>query len=116
MILPPKFRHRTLTDSKQLSATQRAEVFEDLMNRGDLWWAVSNAENDEIDRQPRQKRKRFAAEAMPLSGKTAGDAYHAKGVGARTDREVFDMDNLRRRHQRGRHNIRFSGKSYGKDA
>ena len=50
MILPPKFRHRTLTDSKQLSATQRAEVFEDLMNRGDLWWAVSIAENDEIDR------------------------------------------------------------------
>ena len=50
VILPPKFRHRTLTDSKQLTANQREEVFEDLMKRGDLCWAVSIAENDEIDR------------------------------------------------------------------
>lgn len=50
VILPAKFRHRTLTDSKQLSAKHREEIYAELMKRGDLCWAVSIAENEEIDR------------------------------------------------------------------
>ena len=50
VILPPKFRHRTLTDSKQLSTKQREEIYCELLGRGDVCWAVSVAENEEIDR------------------------------------------------------------------
>lgn len=50
VILPPKFRHRTLTDSKQLTPRQREQIYQDLVGCGDLCWAVSIAESDEIDR------------------------------------------------------------------
>jgi len=41
-ILPPKFKHKTLTDSKQLSEKQREEIYAELTaNPAFLWQLVS---------------------------------------------------------------------------
>src|SRR5689334_15322708 len=40
VILPDRFRHRTLRDSKQLSAKQREEIYAELTGRKDVFWAV----------------------------------------------------------------------------
>jgi ribonuclease HII len=49
VILPPDFRHETLTDSKQLSEKQRYEL-RPLIEREALAWALGRAEAEEIDR------------------------------------------------------------------
>jgi len=41
VILPQGFRHKTLTDSKQLSETQREEIYAELSGRPDVHWAVA---------------------------------------------------------------------------
>jgi ribonuclease HII len=50
VILPEKFRHRTLTDSKQLSAPRREEIYAEIVAHGEIVWAVSIVEVEEIDR------------------------------------------------------------------
>jgi len=51
VILPDKFRHKVLTDSKQLSAAVREELYVELTAEGcGVVWAVSIADHDEIDR------------------------------------------------------------------
>lgn len=50
VILPEKFRHRTLRDSKQLSEKQREEIHGELTSRADVAWAVELVGNEEIDR------------------------------------------------------------------
>jgi ribonuclease HII len=50
VILPEKFRHRTLTDSKKLSAARRDEIYEELTRHDGVSWAVSIVEVEEIDR------------------------------------------------------------------
>src|SRR4051812_44435373 len=50
VILPPRFKHKVLTDSKQLSEQQREEIFEELTGRPDVMWSVSQSETVEIDR------------------------------------------------------------------
>lgn len=51
VILPEKFRHPVLTDSKQLSAAVRDEIYAELTAPGAVVaWAVSIADNEEIDR------------------------------------------------------------------
>jgi ribonuclease HII len=50
VILPEKFRHRTLTDSKQLSPQRREELFRELTTHDGVVWAVAVVEVDEIDR------------------------------------------------------------------
>ncbi len=49
-ILPRKFRHGCLRDSKQLSATQREEIFNELTTRPDVAWACAVVESQQIDR------------------------------------------------------------------
>lgn len=49
VILPKKFRHRKLNDSKQMSKEQRMEVREDIMKKA-LAWAVAEVSHTEIDR------------------------------------------------------------------
>jgi ribonuclease HII len=70
VILPLKFRHRTLTDSKQLNAIQREEVYRELVSRADVCWSVSVAENEEIDRfnilQATHESMRRAVRALPI--------------------------------------------------
>ena len=51
VVLPDGFRHKVLTDSKQLSAAVRDALYAELTAPGcGVLWAVSVAESDEIDR------------------------------------------------------------------
>jgi len=48
-ILPPKFRHKTLNDSKQLSEAQRNEIYAELTANPEFHWAVGISDVDVID-------------------------------------------------------------------
>ncbi len=50
VILPKKFRHRRLNDSKQLSPELREEIYRALISNPDLSWAVGIVDSVEIDR------------------------------------------------------------------
>jgi ribonuclease HII len=50
VILPARFSHRVLTDSKKLSEKHREEIYAELTGRPDVIWAVDIADVDEIDR------------------------------------------------------------------
>lgn len=50
VILPEKFRHKTLNDSKQLQPDSREEIYVDLTSSGELVWAVGIVDHIEIDR------------------------------------------------------------------
>ncbi len=49
MILPQKFRHKTLNDSKQLSEEQREEIYAELTANPDIHWAIGVSEVEVID-------------------------------------------------------------------
>lgn len=49
-ILPERFRHKTLNDSKKLSAEVREKIYAELTARADVAWAVCVVEVEEIDR------------------------------------------------------------------
>ncbi|MEZ0259182.1 MAG: ribonuclease HII [Chthoniobacter sp.] len=50
VILPEKFRHKKLNDSKKLSAEHRESIYVELTARPDVSWTVCVVEVDEIDR------------------------------------------------------------------
>ncbi len=50
VILPEKFRHRRLNDSKQLAPELRGEIYHALISNPDLSWAVGIVDSIEIDR------------------------------------------------------------------
>ena len=50
VILPDKFRHKILTDSKQLSAATRDAIYEEFMALTGLVWSVCVVDHEEIDR------------------------------------------------------------------
>jgi len=50
VILPEKFRHSRLNDSKQLSPELREEIYHALISNPDLSWAVAIVDSIEIDR------------------------------------------------------------------
>ncbi len=49
-ILPRKFKHAVLRDSKQLSHRQLESIYEELTSRADVFWAVAAVDSVEIDR------------------------------------------------------------------
>jgi len=49
-ILPERFRHRKLKDSKQLSPELREEIYQSLTNHSEIVWAVGVVDSLEIDR------------------------------------------------------------------
>ena len=49
-ILPEKFRHRKLKDSKQLAAELREEIYAELTGNAQIIWAVGVVDHLEIDR------------------------------------------------------------------
>src|SRR5712691_1441716 len=49
VILPEKFRHRTLNDSKQLLPEKREEIYYELMANDAIAWAVGVVDSVEID-------------------------------------------------------------------
>jgi hypothetical protein len=64
-----------------------------------------------------RERMRFAAGAMPLSGEAARNSHYAKRTVARVERELLDMNDLGRRHQRWAQSVMMvQARSYGKDA
>ena len=50
VILPERFRHPVLNDSKKLTAPQRECLFAELTAHAEIHWALAVVEHDEIDR------------------------------------------------------------------
>jgi ribonuclease HII len=50
VVLPEKFRHRRLNDSKQLGPELREEIYSDLVSNPDIIWTVGMIDSIEIDR------------------------------------------------------------------
>jgi ribonuclease HII len=50
VVLPEKFRHRVLTDSKQLTERQREQLYLELTTCVGVAWCVASVEHTEIDR------------------------------------------------------------------
>ena len=50
VILPAKYQHKILNDSKQLSAGAREELYAELIGHREVIWALAIVESDEIDR------------------------------------------------------------------
>ena len=67
-ILPEKFRHRNLNDSKQLAPELREEIYGDLISNSDIAWTVGIVDSVEIDRinilRASHQAMRIAIEAL----------------------------------------------------
>src|SRR5690242_18924461 len=50
VVLPEKFRHRKLNDSKQLSPERRDEIYDQLVSTSEIAWGVGIVDHQEIDR------------------------------------------------------------------
>ena len=50
VVLPEKFRHRKLNDSKQLAPELREEIYQELIANGEITWAIGVVDHIEIDR------------------------------------------------------------------
>jgi len=50
VVLPAKFRHRKLNDSKQLSPERRDEIYGELLSNSEIAWSVGIVDHLEIDR------------------------------------------------------------------
>src|SRR5216117_3448483 len=68
VVLPEKFRHRRLNDSKQLAPDLREEIYCELVANPEVKWTVGIVDSIEIDRinilRASHKAMRFAAEAL----------------------------------------------------
>src|SRR2546422_834536 len=50
VVLPQKFRHRKLNDSKQLAPELREKVYVDLTTNSEVSWGIGTIDHSEIDR------------------------------------------------------------------
>ena len=68
VLLPEKFKHKRLNDSKQLLPQRREEIYADLTNNGAIVWAVGIVDSTEIDEinilRATHKAMRAAIEAL----------------------------------------------------
>jgi len=68
VVLPEKFRHRRLNDSKQLAPELREEIYVDLTSNSQITWAVGVVDSIEIDRinilRASHRAMRFAVGAL----------------------------------------------------
>src|SRR5882672_5051990 len=68
VILPEKFRHRKLNDSKQLAPELREEIYAELTSNIDISWSVGVVDSIEIDRinilRASHRAMRLAIEAL----------------------------------------------------
>src|SRR5205085_1755386 len=68
VILPEKFRHRKLKDSKQLLPELRQEIYDELVSREDIVWSIGVVDSFEIDQinilRATHKAMRFALEGL----------------------------------------------------
>src|SRR5436309_10200263 len=67
-VLPEKFRHRRLNDSKQLAPELREEIYCELITNGEVRWTVGIVDSVEIDRinilRASHRAMRLAIEAL----------------------------------------------------
>ena len=68
VVLPEKFKHRRLNDSKQLAPELREEIFVGLTSNAEIGWAVGIVDHIEIDRinilRASHRAMRIAVEAL----------------------------------------------------
>lgn len=68
VILPEKFRHKKLKDSKQLAPELRAKIYDELITIPEIKWAIGIIDHIEIDRinilRATHKAMRAAIEAL----------------------------------------------------
>jgi ribonuclease HII len=68
VVLPEKFRHRRLNDSKQLAPELREEIYCELVSNREVRWSVGIVDSIEIDRinilRASHKAMRFAVTAL----------------------------------------------------
>src|SRR2546422_938043 len=68
VILPERFRHRKLNDSKQLAPELREEIYLELVGNADIVWAIGVVDSIEIDEinilRATHKAMRAAIEAL----------------------------------------------------
>ena len=50
VVLPEKFRHRKLNDSKQLNPDLREKIYDEIVSNGEIAWSVGMVDHLEIDR------------------------------------------------------------------
>jgi len=50
VVLPEKFRHKKLNDSKQLSPERRDEIYDELISNAEIAWGIGVVNHLEIDR------------------------------------------------------------------
>src|SRR2546425_9372403 len=50
VVLPEKFRHRKLNDSKQLAPELREKIYDEVVSSSDIAWGVGIVDHLEIDR------------------------------------------------------------------
>jgi ribonuclease HII len=71
VILPEKFRHRLLNDSKQLAPELREEIYGELTSNPEVAWAVGLVDHIEIDRinilRASHRAMRIAVEALTVA-------------------------------------------------
>ena len=71
VVLPEKFRHRRLNDSKQLAPELREEIYIDLISNVEIAWAVGVVDHMEIDRinilRAAHRAMRVAVEGLTVS-------------------------------------------------
>jgi ribonuclease HII len=68
VILPEKFRHKKLKDSKQLAPELRGKIYDELISNSEIKWAIGIIDHVEIDRinilRATHKAMRVAIEAL----------------------------------------------------
>jgi ribonuclease HII len=68
VVLPERFRHRRLNDSKQLAPELREEIYNELLANAEITWAIGVVDHIEIDRinilRASHKAMRAAIEAL----------------------------------------------------
>src|SRR5207247_5789172 len=68
IVLPEKFRHRRLNDSKQLAPELREEIYCDLVSNPEVRWTIGIVDSVEIDRinilRASHRAMRLAIEAL----------------------------------------------------
>jgi len=68
VILPERFRHRKLNDSKQLAPELREEIYQELIGNAEILWAIGVVDHLEIDHinilRATHKAMRAAIEAL----------------------------------------------------
>ena len=68
VVLPEKFRHPKLKDSKQLLPELRQEIYDELVSRDDVVWSIGVVDSFEIDQinilRATHKAMRFALEGL----------------------------------------------------